>query len=286
MEHYYETYIPEEDSLKIKLYYLANKMDPSDSEVNYAEIDGVYAYPVVNDGLWVPPQSSAYPEYEQEFMYHYLKSVTLEIHTIDLPIQQGTDDVWSFDEIQVTFNDGQTVAADIGKVIVYGKDTPPTVVNQISGSTSNYHAHDAYMKILQPLTIEKIALPFEDHVSHNIFLKLGFPKDIMNSLNFDSNLSVLPDWYDDKLDMNTGEENAVALHENLLPIHLNKDDSLKLFTRLNPDHRTYFYFNIVIQGITDSGELFVHKLPIIDMPTFNEKTINKIILEKQGGLNR
>lgn len=286
-DHYYETYIPEEDTLKFKLYYLGNKMNPSDAEVNYAVIDGITAYPVSNEGMWRWSQNDPYIQYEQEYIHHYLKSVTLEIHPFDLPIQQGTDDIWSFEEIQVTFKNGQTVEADIGEVIVYGKFSPPTMMEERYGSGSNQYYHDSYMKILQSLTIEEISIPFEDEIGGNLLLKLGLDKDILNSLDDSAfSPSVSHDWYkENKLNMKDDEKSAITVYDGLFPIHLNEDDLLKLFIRLNPEHRSYYYFDIRIEGTTDNGETFVHKKPIIDMPYFTQRTINEIIAEKQGGFN-
>lgn len=110
LDHYYETYL--QDETYITFYYLSNKMDQS--QVSYALLDGIEAYPASDGDFW--NWTANKPRFAQEFSHQYLKSVRLKLPKFNLPIEEGSDDIWSFEEITVAFSDRQTVTANVGKI--------------------------------------------------------------------------------------------------------------------------------------------------------------------------
>ncbi|MFJ8236081.1 hypothetical protein ACIQ34_10080 [Ureibacillus sp. NPDC094379] len=153
LDHYYETYIQDESYLTF--YYLSNKMDYA--EIDHVTIDGLDLYLVLVHGLvW-----SSSPTSEQEFTHQYLKSVTFDLAHVPLPLQES-DYVWTFEEINVNFSNGQALTTDIGKVRVFGNLQNHELFNFHSGSTSSEHIHQETIIATKPLTVEAIKIPLRN----------------------------------------------------------------------------------------------------------------------------
>jgi hypothetical protein len=277
LDHYYETYLQEENYLTF--YYLINKQDSS--EVTYALIDGLEAYPISVEGPW--NGSSNTRTFEQEFAHQYLKSVRLQLPKYDLPIAEGSDDVWSFEEITFVFSNGEMVTSDIGSVNVYGRLVHPDIFDTRISSGSNQHRSDKSMVSTKPVIVEDITVPFSDEVSQDVLVKVNFEQEKLKELEPLKHGGNPPVWFEEESDLEWKKVSGVSINEDIFPFELKKDDWLKLSMKFNPNRKSYFEFGIEITGTTADVKKFMGKAPIIDHPYLTQQAVNEIIAEKIGG---
>lgn len=278
LDHYYETYLQEENYLTF--YYLTNKQDLF--EVNYAIIDGVEVYPASNGGVW--NWSSNTPTFEQEFSHQYLKSVRLQLPNYDLPIEEGSNDIWALEEITFAFSNGEMVTTDIGSVNVYGKLPNSDVFEIVVSSGSNQHRSDNTMVATKPVTVEAITVPFNKEISRDVLVKVNLDQEKLKTLDVLKHGGNPPEWYEMELDLDWVKIGGVLIDENIFPFDLNKDDWLQLSMKFNPNRKSFFEFGIEIKGTTADGERFLRKASIIDHPYLTQQAVNEIIAEKVGGV--
>ncbi|MDR4889700.1 hypothetical protein RGU12_19585 [Fredinandcohnia sp. QZ13] len=275
LEHFYELTMNEDDETALAFYYLTNKSDPS--YVNFVRIDGVEAYADSNVGFMWESQA---PQFEQEYIHHYLKSVY-----VSLPTEFEGDGPLSFSEMEVHLSDGKTVQANIGKVILHKSTENPNVLETRISSGSNQHREEESMVALQPITIEKIEFPFADELSDDILMKVDLEQDRLNELEKLMTGANPPTWFDEERDKEWSDLPGVLLNEDLLPLHLKQNEWIRFLMQFNPERDSYFQFSIKLFGKTKSGEKFVRELPIIDYPYLDQEAINRIIKAKESGEN-
>ncbi|HHW36445.1 MAG TPA: hypothetical protein GXX18_04015 [Bacillales bacterium] len=279
LDHYYETYLQDENYLTF--YYLTNKQDPS--QVSYALIDGLEAYPVSNESMWHWQPNT--PTFEQEFFHQYLKSVRLQLPKYDLPIEEGSDDVWTFEEITFAFSNGEMITTDIGNMNVYGKFPNSDVFETRVGSGSNQHRSDKTMVAVQPVTVDAITIPFTEEISRDVRVKVNLDQEKLKKLEAVRHGGNPPDWFEKERDLDWEKVSGVSIDEDIFPFELKKDDWLKLSMKFNPNRKSFFEFGIEINGTTAKGERFMGKAPIIDHPYLTQQAVKEIIAEKVGGAN-
>lgn len=278
LDHYYETYLQEENYLTF--YYLSNKQDQA--HVNYALMDGLEAYPASNDGFW--NWSTTTPTFEQEFSHQYLKSVRLQLPKYNLPIKEGSDDVWSFEEITFVFSNGEMITTDIGHVNVYGKLPNSDIFETRVSSSNNQHRSDKTMVVTKPLTVEAITIPFNGEISQDVLVKVNLDQEKLMELDGVRHGENPPDWFENERDLEWENVSGVSIDEDIFPIELQKSDWLKLAMKFNPNRKSYFEFGVELRGKTAEGEPFMRKASIIDQPYLTQQTVNEIIAEKVGGV--
>lgn len=277
LDHYYETYLQEDNYLTF--YYLTNKQDPT--QINYALIDGLEAYPISIDGFWNGAPNT--PKFEQEFSHQYLKSVRLQLPKYDLPIEEGSDDVWSFEEITFAFSDGEMVTTDIGNVNVYGRLPNSDVFESRVSSSNNQHRSDNSMVAVKPATVEAITIPFSEEISQDVLVKVNTDQEKLKELEAMNQGGNPPDWFEGERDIDWENVSGVSIDEDIFPFELKKDDWLTLSMKFNPNRKSYFEFGIEINGKTAEGEPFMRKASIIDHPYLTQQAVSDIIAEKVGG---
>ena len=280
LEHYYETYAQE--GYYLRFYYLSNKSEPV--EVSHVLIDGVTVYPSNNHGLQIWANQNYIPNYEQEFSHHYLQSVTFSLPEQDLAQKFATNDVWLFNEMQVTFTNGQTIDAKIGEVKVYRNRTDTdSLVSRFNSRSKN--DNDAYyIMFSKPLNIESINIPFGEIASNDVLLRVKLDSKTKNHKSDENVNSYLPSWYDEKFDIEMSDSEFIyVLNSNLYPLHLDTSDMLKLYIRFNPDHKNYYDFNVTIHGTTIEGEQFEYRILTEDRAYLTQQDVNEILAEYQGG---
>jgi hypothetical protein len=243
-------------------------------------VDGVDVelYPV-SDGFWSPNL----PRFEQEFSHQYLKSVRLKLPTAFLPIEQDSEDVWSFEEISFIFSNGEKVSSVIGKVNVYGKLPGSDTFETRVSSSSNHHRSDKTLVATKPVTIEVITVPFAEQIANDVDVKVVLDQEKLKELDVLKNGGEAPEWFEQERNLEWSEIKGVSIKEEIFPFHLDQNDWMQLSMRFNPDRRSYFEFGVSISGTTDAGETFLRKTPIIDHPYLTEQVIDDIISEKEGG---
>lgn len=285
LKHYYEIQAYEDGS-ELEFYYLNNKQEPV--EVSYVTIDGVILNPIE-----VPEYPTLFDEtyrsnVEHEFTHHTLQSVKLRLPAYSIPVKVDIDDVWTFNNMKVTFTNGKIIDANIGEVRVYGNLPKDEALNNTYGSSSNQNFSQWYAAATKPVTIEGISIPFSNQIEKDLFIKMFSGPDI--TTQDDINLfSHVPEWYDEEFltDLHLKDLEGVSLIDELFPIHLNETDFIKLYMYFNPESSYIFDFFITIYGTTDDGEHFEYAVPINanNAPYLTEEDVNKIIEERMGGLS-
>ncbi|MFS0821894.1 hypothetical protein [Bacillus sp. 1P02SD] len=273
LEHFYELTMNEEDETTLPFYYLTNKSDQSN--VNFIRIDGVEAYADSNGNFMWESQA---PQFEQEYTHHYLKAVN-----VSFPSEYEGDSPLSFSEIEVHFSDGKTVQANIGKVTLHKRMENPNVLETRISSSSNQHREEKSMVALQPITIEKIEIPFASDLSDDILMKVDLEQKRLGELEKLMTGANPPDWFDEERDKEWSDLPGVLLNDNLLPLHLKQNEWIRFLMQFNPERDSYYQFSIKLFGKTESGEEFVRELPINDQLDLDQKTINRIIKAKESG---
>jgi len=284
LKHYYETSIRDEETIGLTFYYLTNKLNAS--EVSYVTVDGVEAYPLQETDFQMWPTTTSVPQYEQEFSHHYLKSVRLQFQSSFLPIKKGSDDIWSFDKLDVTFTDGQTMSADIGKVNVFAKEPDYELFDEQVSSSSNQHWSQKSMVTTQPLIIEEIAVPFAEEIGKDIYVKVNLNHDTMEKLDYAQQEEILPEWFDELINTDTYKLEGIPITEPIYPLSLNEGDRLQLSMRFNPNRKSVFEFGMTISGTAVNNEPFLHKAFIIEHPSLSQQSVNEIIKAHKGGNGR
>lgn len=277
LDHYYEVYLPDETYLTF--YYLSNKMDHS--EVSYLLIDGVEVYLVSHDEFSIWPSNA--PQFEQEFAHQYLKSISLELPQSVIPLEEGKEDIWSFEEVSVTFSNGQTFTSNIGKVNVYRKLLDDKAFESRISSGSNQHRSEEAMVVTRPITVEAITLPFSKDLSEDVFVKVNLDQEKLKELNAIYQGGNAPDWFEDEQNLEWNEVEGMSINEEVFPFQLNKNDWMQLSMQFNPHRKSFLEFGVTILGKSDEEEPFIHKSFIIDHPYLTQQDINEIIEDKQGG---
>ncbi|HWL24114.1 MAG TPA: hypothetical protein VNR38_10260 [Ureibacillus sp.] len=274
LNHYYETYAQHESPLTF--YYLSNISEPV--EVSYVTIDGVTFQPSIHNVFTMWTNDPYIPNYEQKFTHHYLQSVTLQFPVQDIPYA-GKDGIWTFNEMRVTFTNGQTIDATIGEVKVINTLNDTDALVERRASTDNYNKSN-YLSVLKPITINSITIPFSEEVSKNVLTRIMLDPKVINNPPTSQDF---PFWYKDKFDIEPNENNVYVSNANLYPIHLERDDWIKLYTTFNPNHKSYFEFYIKLHGTTNDGETFEYNVLIGERVYLTQQDVNEIIAEKQGG---
>ncbi|MFY3791911.1 hypothetical protein ACOQFO_09490 [Ureibacillus sp. MALMAid1270] len=286
LKHYYETQVYE-DGNQLQFYYLNNKENPVD--VSYVSIDGVLLNPVNVPKFPTSYDENYRPNIEQNFTHHTLESVNFRFPEYAIPVKVGSDDVWTFNNMKVTFTNGKTIDVNIGEVRVYGKPPANEALNNTYSSSSNQNFSQWYAAATKPLTIEGISTPFSNQIGTDLFIKLFAGPDITTQDDMNT-FSQVPKWYNDEFlsDVHLEDLEGTSLNEELFPIHLNESDFIKLYIYFNPESSYIFDFYITVYGSTDDGEPFEYAVPInaSNAPYLKEDDVNKLIEERMGGLNK
>ncbi|MCC3356045.1 hypothetical protein [Bacillus sp. REN16] len=272
LEHFYELTLNEEDETTLTFYYLTNKSDTSTA--NFVMINGIETVPVSNHDFFM--WDSQAPQYVQEFTHHYLKAVS-----VSFPTEYEGNEPLSFSEMEVHFSDGKTVQADIGGVILHKRGENPEVFDFRMGSSSNQHTSETLLVSKQPVTIEKIEIPFTENIPDNVLLKVDREQKNLRKLENPMEVSDYPEWFNHERDKEWSDLPGVLLRDDLLPFNLEQNEYIRFFMQFNPERDSYFQFSIKLIGQTESGEKFVSELPIMNHPYLDQKAINRIIKGKE-----
>ncbi|KGR77243.1 hypothetical protein [Ureibacillus manganicus] len=280
LEHYYETYAQE--GYYLRFYYLSNKSEPV--EVSHVLIDGVTVYPSNNHGHQMWSNQNYSPNYEQEFTHHYLQRVTFSLPEQESAQKFSTNDVWTFNEMQVTFTNGQTIDTNIGEVKVYHERTDTSSIVSRFNSRIKNDNDGYYTMFTKPLNIESITIPFGEKVSRDVLLRVKLNSNNTIKLDDTNAPSNLPLWYHEKFDIEVSDNEVVyILGENLYPFHIDTSDWFKLYIRYNPNNKNYYDFDVKINGTTDEGKSFEYRILTEDRAYLTQQDVNEILAEYQGG---
>lgn len=290
MEHFYEKALPirnddedsdyyESEGVQLTFYYLTNKYDPV--EVVEVSIDGAEVYVDSGDfGYEFFGASEPIRNVVQDFRHHYLKSVT--VVTRPETFEQGVPgDRWTFENMEVYFDNQDKMTANIGKVALFLNDSTPEILKQWMGSASNDgHNEDVFVSV-KPLTVENISVPFENEISDVFKAKVDIGLGDIELREDLEDGEDIPSWFDER---SVVWENTpgILLENAKFPFKMETDERLSLNMFLNPNRTSFLEFAPKITGTTESGESFVSYAGIIDHPYLTQHAIEQLIAEKEG----
>jgi hypothetical protein len=272
LTHYYETQIY--DVSHLTLYYLTNKNDPS--HVTYVEIDGRQFYPQNSFSMW----SENTPQYDQDFRHHFLKSVVIEFPKDSVPIKTGSNNVWSFEEMKVGFNDGRSITKNIGKVrMSHPKDVGKYLESRIS-SSSNQHRSEETLVALEPITIGAISVPFLE-VEQDIEVKVNLDQEKLSVLDGLREGKDVPEWDRGSINEDWKDVKGIIVDDKLFPLTLDKHDWIKIMIYTNPNPPNVLDFSLNIKGTDANGKPFTGMTHVNERPYLEQKDVDEIIAAKK-----
>ncbi|WP_432363251.1 hypothetical protein [Sporosarcina sp. UB5] len=244
LDHYIEAVIGHHSD--VTFYYLANKNDQS--YINYI---------VLGDIEGLPQQAFIYPDAGPHkvdtFRHQELRSLTVELRQLN-----DSDEDRSFNEMQVFYSDGKASTVSIGEVIIrpsgsIESDNPiPLTLSSGGGSNDGKSSHTFWAT--EPLSIQKISIPFR------------------NALGDELHLSI------------TGNHNQKdkTLDGIELPIHLDEGENVAVAMQLDQTAASMpSSFLIYLSGTTAAGEPFTsHGGYNWQHPYLTQTDVNRIIEEK------
>ncbi|SEN63995.1 hypothetical protein SAMN05192533_11672 [Mesobacillus persicus] len=276
LEHFYEAYI--QDERQLTFYYLTNKQNAA--EVSHVVIDGVEGVNVRNEhvGFW----NDSGPRFNQEFRHHYLKSVTLEFRQDSMPLGE-LDSTFTFETMEVFFQDQSTVIAEIGKVVFYPEDEYQRVFDSRMSSGSNQHRSEEALVANEPLSIDRITIPFADKLAGEVAVKVDLDQERLKEFDALKTGGDFPAWFEETRNNEWEDTPGISIDEGIFPLRLDSNEWLSLNMYFNPERTSFFEFSIQMEGATDKGESFVHRSHIIDAPNLNQQKVDQLVDAKKEG---
>jgi len=267
LDHYIDTVIREDTF--ITFYYLTNKNDVSGvSHVNIGDVTGY----VSNDEFGF--------NYDEDpnidvFTHHALRSLHIVINPVELEdsLKEGP---FTFNEIDVYFNDGKTMTASIGKITILPNFPTDNVLDPRSSSGSNDGSSEYMYIVEQDHSIESISVNFDHVLQDYLFINIDSSsrtatKNITHT-NINSDGNTLP---------------GVDIRDVDFPYKLDKGEKLYIYTQISPDFIGSLDSSIILSGTTSSGKTFTTYSPFnSQQPYLEQKDVDKIIKGKVGGGNR
>jgi hypothetical protein len=270
LTHYYEQELYDESQLTF--FYLTNKSDLS--EVAHIRFAGVNSTPHNEEFIWV----QNHPHYHQELRHHYVRAFTINLRKEQITMDPTTSQV-TFEEMEVVFNNGSTLMADIGKIrftpVVRSEGILEAKISSSGGDRS-----DQTLVALQPLSIEEITFPFQE-IEDQLEVKVNVDQKDFAILNRLVEGKDLPNWYHESMMEDWEEVKGLPLQEDLFPLNLNKHDWIQVMMHIDPNRKSAFEFSLKLNGKTADGKAFTSPAHIIDHPYLSQKDADEIIAAKE-----
>jgi len=271
LDHYIDKVVYEDTLLTF--YYLTNKNDIS--RVSHVNIDDVTGY-ISNDEF----DFGFGFDYEDNpnidvFTHHALRSIHIELNPDELEdlLKEGS---FTFNEIDVHFNDGKTMSASIGEVIIHADFPSDNFLSEFGTSGGdNWNIH--YYNVEEALALENFTINFDDNLQDKVFVKLDSVSNpaIENPTNESLN------------NHSWNEVPGTDIQNVEFPYELEKDEKLYIYTQIVPEFSGILESVITFSGTTFSGKTFTIYSPFNSQePDLEQKDVSKIIKEKVGGGNR
>lgn len=265
LDHHIDAVI--EENRPLTFYYLTNKNDFSG--VSYVNIGEVTGY-VSNNEFDFGFDFDSNPNID-EFTHHALRSVQIELNPIELEnvLKDGS---FTFNEIDVIFNDGKNATVAVGEVTIHADYPTDDVLDSLSSSGSSNGDNEYVYKAQEALSIESISVDFEDFLRGNIFVKIHSTSK--STSNNPTSTSKDRDW-----DTRAGSD----IQNIEFPYKLEKGERLYIYTQIPPKFIGFLDSFIIIAGTTESNNKFTTQTPFYSQqPDLEQKDVNRIIKEKSG----
>ncbi|WP_174731559.1 hypothetical protein [Mesobacillus harenae] len=268
LKHYSDSYYIKDGESMLTFYYLTNKQNPAN--VHYLRIDGHEFYPN-NQGMSF--------HYDQEFRHHYLKSVMIPFPEHSLPI--SGDGTWTFESMEVGFDQYPPRTYDIGKVAFYPQQEAELPFDFRMSSGSSSHRSDTAFVATEKVTLEAIKIPFPE-AADDLEVKLNLDQEKLKELDALQDGRDIPEWYDQSLHEDWNKIDGVIANDDFFPYSIEKDEWLRMMIYFNPERTSAFEFSLNLQGTTENGERFNIMAPINDFPSLEQKDVDELV-DQQGG---
>ncbi|MGY3718441.1 hypothetical protein ACWE42_23275 [Sutcliffiella cohnii] len=170
MKHYYMLPYYEEYERTFELYYLVSKQNPV--TVTGIELDDNLYASVSNYNNYSFGWHGEYDlSYVQEFNHHLLKAISVTIWNDDIEIVDG--DSWSFQEMTVSFSNGERQRVNIGEIGLSRMDDSENkdLDFKMNGS-SNQHIDTDIFQVKEQISITDITNPYAETLSGKFEMKL------------------------------------------------------------------------------------------------------------------
>lgn len=264
LDHYIDTTLHE--NTHIPLYFLTNLDDSS--SILYVNIDGIINY-VVQDNFFSDFGFNHHSEDHQNiqtFTHHALRNIQLDLNTFELEnlLQDGK---FTFNEIEVFFNDGKNMTVPIGEITVHADWPDNDVFSFISGSGSSDRSSESTFRVEEDLAIENITFKYNDILQEHLLVKID-----------SQNESSLGDYSYTDFPQDLEDVPGIDIQNIRLPYELEKDEALYLYTQVLPGFTGYIESMVEISGTTKVGETFsLSNWVISAQPYLSQKDVNKMI---------
>ncbi|HYK71613.1 MAG TPA: hypothetical protein VEV44_00570 [Pseudoneobacillus sp.] len=274
LKHYYVNEIYDENQLTF--YYLTNKDDRS--LINYVRIDGVDFYPQNQFGMW----SNNIPPYVQEFRHHYLRSVTIPFSKQIIPIKDGSNMAWSFEDMEIGFSNQPPSMVNIGKVQFSPITNQERFLESRMSSSNNQHRSDESLVALESVIIEGFDIPFPE-LNDDIEVKINLNQKKLKELEDLRNGKEIPKWLNENMQADWNSVKGISIKEIPFPFTLEKNEWLNIMTFTNPEANNVIGLGLRMKGKTIDGKTFTSKTYISEQPYLEQKDVDEIIAESKGG---
>ena len=276
-DHFYEKLSEEE--IRLTFYYLTNKSNSH--RVTSVSVDGITTYPApAGVGFTMFDSGQPQVQYERQFRYYYLKAVTVILRADQIPAEP--EESWSFDQVQISYEDGTEAAVDIGEVVIYPRSQSEETLKTEGGASGRGHRMESRLRATEALTITDMDIPFPDVIGDDMMIKVDADQERMSELIQSTGGMFTPDSYRDGLDQPWEDVPGTLANEDLWPVSLREGDWLRLLLKFDPEQQAYWQFGIKLRGETEAGEQFIRPVLINDQPALTEENIAEIIKEKGG----
>lgn len=268
LEHYIDTTLQENNH--IPLYYLTNLNDSS--SISYVTIDGITNY-IVQDHFHSDFGFNNHADVNQNlqsFTHHALRNIRLNLNAFELEnlLQDGK---FTFNEIEVFFNDGKSMTVPIGEITIHENRTGNNYnpLSFISGSGSNDGSSQSTYQVTENLSIENITFKYDDILQEYLLFKIDSKNHSTTNNHFYTDFP--QDW----------ESIPGMDRQNIeLPYKLEKDEVFNIHTQISPEFIGYLESTIEFSGTTKTGETFTFSNSLLSQqPYLSQKDVNKMIQE-------
>lgn len=266
LEHYIDTTLQE--TIHIPLYYLTNVNDSS--SISYVTIDGFPNY-VAQDHSFSGFGFNHHSEQHrnlQTFTHHAFRNVQLTLNMFELEslLQDGK---YTFNEIEVFFNDGKNMTVQIGEITIYEDPSYHDLLDPLGGSSSSNGDSKTTYRVMEDLSIENIVFKHDDILHNYLFAKIDSEEQSITSNS--SYTGSTQDFEDFP---------GIDIQNIELPYELKKDDILNIRTQFFPGFVGYVESTIQFSGTTKTGEKFTFSSWVMSQqPYLSQKDVNKMIQE-------
>lgn len=235
----------------LTLYYITNKSDHKDLQV--VKLDDLLLYPQQHDGfIYMDSDQLQRQNVHQEFTHHYIRKTTFEISKDRLSPQHLKDGI-DVKNIEAIFSERAPMTVPIGHIRLLPRVSDSRALAFLSNSSGSLGDNRIVYSANEPLTIDKITMPFEQEV------KDLYEIEIMN----------------DPFSTNKGSnKTSNQEQETEWPIELESRDRFTSNIQLNRKSKSVLNLQFMINGQTSSEKPFQIPMYVAEEPFLSQSDIN------------